>query len=183
MSTSADIRKLTREAKARYAAMNEAEASVYRNVNLSNYYAWLFGKFLHRAKDTLGHGSFSVWRSETFPRLHERKAQRCQELYARNSNATELTDLSERALEKFISTLSDDSVRKYRLGYIPEKDRPQQKGDKKFGRPTHYSSVLGECNKLQQRIEAGQSRDDREEMRCEFAPFFTWLYGSAPYTG
>jgi len=76
-------KRLSKEGCRRLELMNEAEASVYRAVNLANYRAWHFGKFLAEAKAQLGYGRFTIWRAATFPNVHERKAQRCMELLER----------------------------------------------------------------------------------------------------
>src|SRR5438067_69329 len=127
-------RRLSKEGCRLLELMNEAEASVYRNVNLANYRAWRFGKFLASAKAELGHGHFTIWRAATFPNVHERKAQRCQELFAKNSKATELSDFSDRSMTKWIANRDENSIRKFRLGYVPPKDRPEHKGNVKLGR-------------------------------------------------
>jgi hypothetical protein len=62
-------KRLSKEGCRRLELMNEAEASVYRNVNLANYRAWRFGKFLAGAKAELGHGRFTIWRAATFPNV------------------------------------------------------------------------------------------------------------------
>ena len=124
--------------------MNEAEASVYRNVNLANYRAWHFGKLLADAKAELGHGRFTIWRAATFPNVHERKAQRCQELFAKNSKATELSDFSESTVSKWIIDLDKDSVRKFRLGYVPVKERLLLEGDEKVTPESHQLTWVNE---------------------------------------
>jgi hypothetical protein len=168
MQNGANIRKLTKEAKKLYAAAEKARALVESGVTTSLEKAWQCGKRLNAIKEIIGHGNWLTWLEGNWPKLGHRSAQRYMSIDLQNPNATRVSDL------KF------DSIRKYAIGFVPEKERLEQKGDKKFDRPTHYSSVLGECNKLRQRIEAGQSRDDRDEMQREFSPFFTWLYGEVP---
>jgi hypothetical protein len=162
--------------------MNKAEASVYRNVNLANYRAWEFGRFLTRAKHELGHGLFSHWRNATFPKVHERKSQRCQELFANNSNATVLSDFSDRSLKKWIDALNRDSVRKFRLGYVPEKFQPKHKGNIKFPRLVSFLNIANEYDRLRERHTAGLQDVDFEEAReetKELYQFLKWLHGEA----
>jgi hypothetical protein len=178
----AQARRLSREGSRLLELMNEAEASVYRNVNLANYRAWHFGKFLARAKAELGHGRFTIWRAATFPNVHERKAQRCQELFAKNSNATELSDLSERSIAKWIADRDENSVRKFRLGYVLAKKQPEHEGDVKFSRLVSLLNIANEYERLRQRHVEGLQLVDfneaREEMR-ELYQFLRWLYGDA----
>src|SRR5262245_10686459 len=122
-------KQLAREGRTLLGLMNKAETSVYRNVNLANYHSWQFGRFLSRSKHVLGHGFFIPWRNAKFPKIHERKAQRCQELFANNSDATVLSDFSDKSLKKWIRALNRDSVRKFRLGYVPDKFQVKHKGN------------------------------------------------------
>ena len=177
MPNSTDIKSLTNAAKKAFAAMNEAEASVYRDVNLAAYRAWKFGKILIATKEKMEHGVFTTWRAASFPKISERAIYRCQELYVKNSKLPELAVLNDVTLKKFAGELNADSVRKHRLGYVPDKDRPKQTGDVKFPRPSHHMSVVLELNKLQRRIEAKQVKVDEDELRRDFEPAFRWLCG------
>jgi hypothetical protein len=175
-------KQLAKEGQELFDLMNEAEASVYRNVNLANYRAWEFGRFLTRAKHELGHGLFIPWRNATFPNIHERKAQRCQELFAKNSNATVLSDFSERSLKKWIDGLNRDSVRKFRLGYAPDKLQPKYKGNIKFRRLVSFLNIVNEYNRLRNRHIAGLQMVDFEEAReetKELFQFLKWLHGES----
>lgn len=164
-------RRLSKEGCYLLELMNEAEASVYRNVNLANYRAWHFGKFLARAKAELGHGRFTIWRAATFPNVHERKAQRCQELFAKNSKATVLSDLSERSLAKWIADLNENSVRKFRLGYVPEKERLQLPGDEKVKPAPHYLTFVNEFFRYDRQLRIGKIEHfDLDLFRHEIEP-------------
>ena len=176
-------KQLAKEGRALLGLMNKAEASVYRNVNLANYRAWEFGRFLTRAKHELGHGLFIPWRNATFPKIHERKAQRCQELFANNSNATVLSDLSDRLLKKWIGALNRDSVRKFRLGYVPDKFQPEHKGNAKFPRLVSFLNIVNEYERLRNRhinalqmVEFEEARDETKELY----QFLKWLHGESP---
>jgi hypothetical protein len=168
-------KQLAKEGHELFDLMNEAEASVYRNVNLANYRAWEFGRFLTRVKHELGHGLYSPWRNATFPNIHERKAQRCQELFANNPSATVLSDLSGRSLKKWISRLNRDSVRKFRLGYVPDKFQPKHAGNIKFPRLVSFLNIVNEYNRLRNRHIAGLQMVDFEEAREETKELFQFL--------
>ena len=175
-------KQLAKEGRALLGLMNKAEASVYRNVNLANYRAWELGGFLTRAKQELGHGRFRHWRNANFPRIHERKAERCQELFANNSNATVLSDLSDRSLKKWIRELNHDSVRKFRLGYVPDKFQPKHKGNVKFARFVSFLNIVNEYNRLRNRYMEGLEAVDFEEAREEtkgLFQFLKWLHGES----
>ena len=149
-------KRLSKEGCRLLELMNEAEASVYRNVNLANYRAWRFGKFLAVAKAELGHGRFTIWRAATFPNVHERKAQRCQELFAKNSKATELSDFSESTIRKWIIDLNKDSVRKFRLGYVPMKERLLLEGDEKVTWARHQLTFVNEFFRYNRQLRTGK---------------------------
>jgi len=173
--TADHAKQLAKEGHELFDLMNEAEASVYRNVNLANYRAWEFGRFLTRAKHELGHGLFIPWRNATFPNIHERKAQRCQELFANNPNATVLSDFSGRSLKKWISRLNRDSVRKFRLGYVPDKLQPKYKGNVKFPRLVSFLNIVNEYERLRNRHITGLQMVDFEEAREETKELFQFL--------
>ena len=175
-------KQLAKEGHELFDLMNEAEASVYRNVNLANYRAWEFGRFLTRAKHELGHGLYIPWRNATFPNIHERKAQRCQELFASNPNATVLSDFSDRSLKKWIGSLNRDSVRKFRLGYVPDKLQTKYKGNVKFPRLVSFLNIVNEYERLRNRHIEGLQMVDFDEAREEtkaLFQFLKWLHGES----
>lgn len=162
MQKSTDIKKLTIEAKTLFDELNKAEDSVEAGLDYAVDYAWRFGKQLNILKKAVGHGSWAKWREDTFPRLDDRRAQRCQALDSENPNASNQTHLS------------TASIRKYRHFYVPMKDRPGEKGDKTFDRPANFHVVVNEGDKLMRRVEAGHEKVTKE-MLAELRPFFDWL--------
>jgi hypothetical protein len=164
MQNISDLKKLTSEAKRLFGEMNQAETEVYGTLDYANERAWRFGKLLNQLKEIVGHGNWAQWRDDSFSGLDDRAAQRCQALDRANPNAQKFADLSK------------DSIRKYRFGYVPVKDRPKLKGDRKFSRPSHHSSVMVECNKLTQRIETGQYKPNDRQLLRDFQRFFNFLY-------
>jgi hypothetical protein len=176
------VKQLAKEGQELLGLMNQAEASVYRNVNLANYRAWEFGRFLMRAKHEIGHGLFRHWRNATFPKIHERKAERCQKLFANNSDATVLSDFSDRSLKKWIRALNLDSVRKFRLGYVPDKFQPEHKGNIKFPRLISFINIVNEYNRLRNRHTDGLQEVDFQEAQREtkeLYQFLKWLHGES----
>lgn len=164
MPNSTDVRKLTNEAKQLYAALNEAESAVESAIESDIEVAWQFGQRLNSLKRAIPHGNWEQFREDAFPDLDDRKAHRCQALDTQNPKASSWTDLS------------DESIRQYRHVYVPDKKRNKLKGDKKFARPSHHSSVVNECNKLKQRIEAKQYKPSMAQLRRDFREFYAWLY-------
>lgn len=174
-----DAKELAQRGQQLVSLMDEAESGVYRNVNLANYRAWEFGRYLSSAKEQIGHGNFDTWRKSAFPKLHERKAQRCHELYRNNSKATELSDLKDSSLDRWIKGLSLDSVRKFRLGYVPDKHQPNKGKDVKLPRLHSFLNVVNEYERLKYRHTNGLQEVDLVEAReelVELYAFLKWLY-------
>jgi hypothetical protein len=103
------------------------------------------GKRLNAIKEKVGHGNWKTWREGNWPQLKEQTTQVYILIDAQNLNTQRLAHL------KF------DPIRKYTIGFVPEKERPALQGDKKFSRPTHYSSALGECTSFSNEL----NRDNR----------------------
>jgi len=164
------------------ALMGEAESGVYRNVNLSNYRAWEFGRYLSSAKEQIGHGNFETWRKNSFPKLKDGKAQRCQELFRNNSKASELRLLTDDTLDRWIRSLHLDSVRKYRLGYVPDKHQPNKGKDVKLPRLHSFLNIVNEYERLKYRHTNGLQEVDLKEAReetGELCAFLNWLHGNS----
>lgn len=177
--TAARARQIAKDGLQLVQLMDSAEGTVYRNINLANYRAWQFGKYLIGAKDEIGHGVFTEWRAATFPKVHERKARRCQELFTKNANRTELSDLSEQSLERWIAKLDDDSVRKFRLGFGGDKKLIEHAGNQKFPRLASFVNIANEYNRLQFRHTSGLQLVDFDEAceeTSEMLPMILWLH-------
>jgi hypothetical protein len=174
-----DPKHLATDGQKLLALMDEAESGVYRNVNLANYRAWEFGRYLARAKEQIGHGNFETWRKSAFPKVHERKIQRCHQLYRDNSKVTVLSLLNDQALDRWVRSLNLDSVRKFRLGYVPDKHQPNKGKDVKLPRLHSFLNIVNEYERLKYRHVNGLQEVDLVEAReelVEFYAFCKWLY-------
>lgn len=177
------ITELTDRAKRVFVEMNGAEAAVYRDVKLGCYFAWLFGKVLNAAKAELEHGAFEEWRHSAFPKLTDTKAQRCMGLFNRNAKASELMVLSDRNVAQFFEKLDADSVRKYQLGYVPDKDKPELRGKDNagtlnnvtFDRPRGSVKCANEIYKLIQQLESVEVDVDVSQWRQDLADPFAQI--------
>jgi len=163
MQNSTDLRKLTAEAKKLLVQFTAAEETLVADFDYTAERAWQLGRKLNPIKKLVGHGNWEKWRTDAFLALDDRAARRCMALDRMNPSAQKFADLS------------SESLRKYRFGYVPVKERTKLKGDKKFERPSHHSSVVNECNKLMRRIDAGLYQPDMRELLSDFDPFFRWL--------
>jgi|ERR1041384_79087 hypothetical protein len=158
-----ELKQLTAQAKKLFAELGTAEKVVLDHFNYSLDVHWRFGKMLNQLKERVPHGDWEQWRDDAFPKLSRSKAQSCMALDRNNPNALNS------------GHLSAESVRKFRYGYVPAKERPELKGDARFNRPTHHSSVVVECNKLMRRIETGLYKPKLDGLVRDFDPFYQWL--------
>ena len=163
MQNSTDIRKLTAEAKKLFAQFQHAEDAIEFGFTDAIDRAWRFGRSLNAIKTRIPHGDWENWRASTFPKLSKDKACKCTMLDRLNPNVVNSQHLSA------------ESIRKFRFGYVPVKDRPKLKGDKKFARPSHHGAIVNECNKLMRRMDIGLYKPDTRELVQDFEPFYQWL--------
>ena len=158
-----EIRRLMFEAEKLLAQFQAAEQALVEDFDYTAERAWQLGRRLNPLKKLVGHGNWEKWRVDAFPKLDDRAAQRCMALDRLNPKAQNFADLNA------------ESLRKYRFGYVPAKERAILKGDKKFARPADYNSALIECNKLMHRVDVGLYKPDVQELVQAFKPFWTWL--------
>lgn len=157
------IKTLTAEAKKLVAQFVAADQTLIEDFDHVGERAWQLGRKLNPLKKLVGHGNWEKWREDAFPKLGRANACRCMALDRMNPN-----------IQKF-GDLSAESLRKYRFSYVPVKDRPKLKGDRKFERPSHHGALVNECNKLMHRVDVGLYKPDMAELVRDFEPFYCWL--------
>ena len=124
--------------------------------------AWRLGKVLNEIKGVVGHGNWLVWLEANLS-ISQRHAQRHMELDAANPKAKRVEDLS------------SDSVRKFRLGYVPDKERAQLPGDAALPPACHHLTLLHDFKRFTRRVDIGQAVLDPEEARRDLQPLYDWL--------
>jgi len=165
------IRQLANEAKQLHAEAQEARAAAEAKVTSAIEKAWQCGKHLNTIKAIVGHGKWLPWLRNNWPELTERTAQVYMKIAHDNPNALHVADLK------------IDSVRKYRLGLVPEKPKPNKENDIKFGRFFSFINIANEYNRLKFRhVNELQSVDFQEarEETLELYQFLRWLHGDEP---
>ncbi|SRR6266540_1794920 len=163
MQNITDIRKLTAEGKKLFAQWQHAEGSIYSGFDDAIDRAWRFGKVLNQLKANVAHGDWENFRSSAYPKLSRDRACKAMTLDRLNPNVVNSQHLSA------------ESIRKFRFGYVPVKDRKKLKGDKKFALPSHHGALVNECNKLMHRVDVGLYKPDMRELVQDFDPFYQWL--------
>ncbi len=156
------IARLKAEALGLVAELDDTSKSLLELFDRAIDRAWRLGLCLAEIKRAVGHGNWLGWIEANLP-VGERQAQRYIELAAANPSAKTAADLSE------------DSVRKFRLGYVPEKERPELDGDAEIKPTVHHLTLLNDFRRLHRRIEIGAASFDREEARRDLRPMWEWL--------
>ncbi|GEM_PF-3780307 len=161
----ANLKTLTAEAKRLWTEGESINRLVLSCLDKSLDRAWRLGKVLNQIKGMVGTGNWLLWLEANWPELHERTAQRFMVLDRENPEAQTIEDLS------------PDSVRKFRLGYVPAKERPELEGDQSFARQPHYLTLVNDWRRLHRRMETGLCDLDPTEARRDLKPVFDWLCG------
>jgi hypothetical protein len=172
MATKDDPRALTVETLGLIARLEEIGRDIDGKLSEALDLAWRVGLNLLAKKESVGHGKWLIWVEANLP-IGERHARRYMELASQNTAAKTVDDLSE------------DSVRKFRLGYVPEKERGELPGDQTIPRVHHHLAIVNDFRKLQRRVEIGQAQLNQAEAKRDLWPVFEWmvgLYGLNPET-
>lgn len=157
------LRDLTKEAKQLLTKYEAKTKELARNFDEALELAWKFGRKLNEIKATVGHGNWQLWLENNLDGMSDRHARRHMELDRDNPGAQSVADLSE------------DSVRKFRYDFVPEKQRPELPGDQKFQRTAHHLTIVNDWRQLLRRVEIGQAQLDEEEARRDMRPLLEWL--------
>jgi hypothetical protein len=170
VSRTAELRQLTKEAKQFFAEAEKQRASVEAGVASALDKAWQCGKRLNAIKAIVGHGNWLPWLENHWPELPERTAQLYMKIDRDNPNTQRVADLE------------FDTVRKYALGFVPEKEEPNKGRDVKFPRLVSMLNIANEYNRLKYRHVNGLQSVDFKEAREETGElylFLRWLHGDS----
>lgn len=124
--------------------------------------AWILGLRLLRMKEKLGHGNWLRWVEANLP-IKERRVRHYLELAEDNRTA------------RSWKHLDPDSVRKFRLGYVPDKQRTELEDDKNVGSAVHHVTLVNDFRKLMRRVNTNQLTIDQPKARQDLWPVFEWL--------
>jgi len=161
------IKGLTTKAQKLFADLTASETTLQSAFDRRLERSWQFGKLLNELKELVPHGDWENYRTASFKGLSDRVARQCQKLDHDNPKALKLADLSA------------ESVRKFRYGYVPAKERAQLKGNVRFSKPSHHSSLVNEQNKFMQRVKAGHVKLDVAEFLRDSKDYLDWCAGLA----
>ncbi|MHA3773641.1 hypothetical protein ACXR0O_19065 [Verrucomicrobiota bacterium sgz303538] len=162
------LKSLTAEAKGILAKYEAKTRELSKNFDEALELAWRFGQKLNEIKATVGHGNWQLWLANNLEGMGDRHARRHMALDSDNPGAQSIADLSE------------ESVRKFRYGFVPEKTRPELPGDQTFQRAAHHLTLVNDWRQFVRRVEIGQAQLDEDEARRDLMPLWEWmciLYG------
>lgn len=163
LTTRPSLAELTATARGLINELSEIGRSIDDKLNQGIDRAWRLGKTLVAMKRQVGHGNWLVCVEGLG--ISARHATRHMELAIDNPHA------------KSVADLSNESVRKFRLRYVPEKERPEIDGDETIPRACHHLSLVNDWRRMLRRVEIGQAQLNPEEARRDLRPLYDWLRG------
>jgi hypothetical protein len=175
-----EIRDLLKEAIEHHKHTEAARNAVANGQQLALFHAWQAGIRLNKMKELVGHGNWQDWVEENFCSPRGVSYQTAV-LYCKidNDNA-ELRDAKPN-LQR-VRDLKFDTIRKYAIGFVPEKDQPEHNGNIKFARLVSFLNIVNEFARLKQRHVEGLQLVDFNEAREETGElyhFLRWLHHDA----
>jgi hypothetical protein len=175
-----ELSELLAEAVVHHNHVEAARGAAENAQQLALFHAWQAGIRLNKIKTLVGHGNWQDWLEENFcqpRRITERTAQ----LYMKIDNDNPHLRNVKPNLKR-VSDLRFDTVRKYMIGFVPEKAQPEHAGNKKFPRLASFLNIANEYSRLKQRhIDGLQSVDFQEarEETKELYQFLRWLHSDS----
>jgi hypothetical protein len=157
-----NLKTLTEDARTLVMQLDAMGQDLEKQLTLALERAWRLGQKLLSIKALVGHGNWLTWLEANLT-IGPRHAQRHMELAASNLEADQVKELSA------------ESVRKFRLRYVPDKERPQLEGDQSLPRVCHHLTIVNDFRRFQRRVEIGQAALDPSEAKRDLKPLFLWL--------
>lgn len=173
-----------------------ARRSVGSAQQVALWHGWQAGIRLNAMKTLVPSGDWLDWLELNFCRPADVTIRTAQIYMKIDSDNSELRDKAKTKRVshaepdlQLLSNLKFDTVRKHAIGFVPEKDQPEHKGNTKFGRSVSFLNIANEYARLKQRHVDGLQLVDFEEAREETGElylFLRWLHGaieSNPWDG
>jgi hypothetical protein len=171
------IKGLLREAIEHHQRAEAVRSDVLKKQHEGVYEAWQTGIRLNKIKPKIARGNWLTWLEGNFCKatgIGPRMAEVYMKIDSDNPNSKRVSDL------KF------DSIRKYMLRGVPDKEKPLLKNNATFQRLVNRLKVANEFSKWKHRRKAGHIEANPEEERLDFSDMFEWLcelYGLPAPTG
>src|SRR5437667_4088564 len=147
-----------------------ARGAVTKSQDLSMFHAWQAGIRLNKIKAIVGRGNWQTWIEENFSASID-----TAQIYMRIDNQNPEQREIKNPKTEHVRFLEFDTIRKYAIGFAPEKDQPVHKGNAKFGRSVSFLNITNEFDRLEYRHTSGLQMVDFEEAREETKRLYLWL--------
>lgn len=172
-----ELRNLLKETIDHHRLCDAARAAVENAQQLAMFHAWQAGIRLNKIKALVGRGNWLPWVAANVRGISERTV----EIYLKIDNDNpELRNVKPNPQR--VADLKFDTIRKYAIGFVPEKEQPDHEGNIKFRRLVSFLNIVNEYALLRQRHVDGLQLVDFKEAREETADlyqFLRWLHGAA----
>ena len=169
----AEIEKLLEEAVEHHMHVAAARSAVENGQQLALFHAWQSGIRLNKIKSIVGHGNWQAW-VEGNVRKPQGISDRTVRLYMKiDADNPELRE--GKANRQRVADLKFDTVRKYAIGFVPEKDKPELQNNATFPRLMHHLKLVNEFNRWKRRRDTGQIESNPKEERRDFKEMYDWL--------
>lgn len=154
------------QAKQELAAVRTVEAELLDKRQVLLEGAWRLGALLIQLKEQIGRGNWQTWICANFRELgstdgaRTETASRCIRFYKENLNVGNSRQ-----------SFSADSQRKFLWNYIPAKERPQLKGDRRDRPGAHYLTFVNNFSKWDRQVQIGLAElPPVDELRHDLEP-------------
>jgi hypothetical protein len=171
--TKAEVSRLLTEAVAHHRHTEAARAAAASGQELALFHAWQAGIRLNQLKPIIGFGNWQTWLETNFCKPRKCSYQTAALYMQIDTQNEELRDPA--AKVERVTLLKFDTIRKYKLGFAPEKDKPELEGNRKFPRLLHHLKIINEINRWKRRREVGHIEKEVEEERRDFRPEVYWF--------
>jgi hypothetical protein len=182
-----ELAQLLKEAVTHHKHCEAARSSVANAQQVAMWHAWQTGLRLNAMKQIVQSGDWLDWLEANFCAQYE-ISQSTAYLYMKIDNDNvELRPKLQRVGNdkpdlKLLGQLKFDTVRKYAIGFVPDKDQPKHAGNVKFPRLASFVNIANEYNKLKYRhmegLQAVDFNEAKEETR-ELFEFLRWLHSES----
>lgn len=146
------------------------------------FWAFLAGIRLNQIKPSIPSGDWMNWVEFNFckPReSNDRTARNYMKIASENSELISRIDwlrVAEAEIDyQVVAELKFDTIRKYRIGFVPEKEQPEHDGNFKFPRLASMVNIVNEFERIFSRHIDGLQLMDLDEVREDTGPLYRFL--------
>jgi hypothetical protein len=170
-----EVKKLRQEIIFHHERFSAARDSVITMMQAGLWHRWQAGIRLNQIKSIVGQGDWLLWVETNLP-FDERTARRYMEIDNRHPDLRDRTAKSGAEPDfQLLTKLSEDTVRKHAIAFVPDKEQPEHIGNIKFPRSVSILNIVNEYARLKQRHIEGLQIVDFDEVREETGELYRFL--------